>query len=541
MLIAPKMQTVLQTQQAPMVSLDVVEDHAAAVRQLIVWDCVGVLFDRGPIHGDLPSAVVVVLVQQEVVVGAVRVCLSVPDSVAALQAYRPTSGKTELRCLQGRTIAPAELVDLEKLTAVWHTSVKQSAPMSIDDLSDFFDRIDTYRRDKGRRVGITLDTRRQVWFDAHGRCMFEGCGRDLAVDPTTGQRGNFASLAHNVASSESGPRGVLYLSGRLANDANNILLLCDTHHRLVDVIARADYPASRLSEMRQRFCRDARGLLDGLSKTPIPVYCLTWPVRQQVISAPSSLQISQALAPIGARLDGQPNILSDNDAVLQSADPNRIWDVLLTAIDIATDRILMQAQTKGYRAALFAMGLMPALIALGAKIGNKCEITPMLRFRESGLWYWPAIQPRGEFYSVDGLEHLSNDEREISLRIALTAAPQAMDLTARRIGYPQVSVAAHSELMGNGALGHPVDGYRFRQRMQELLHRLRDRHGVERVHLLPCASNAACVFFGQAFDSYHPELIVYDFDPNGHQMVARLRIHNVNNKCSIEAPHGSSI
>ena len=71
--------------------------------------------------------------------------------------------------------------------------------------------------------------------------------------------------------------------------------------------------------------------------------------------------------------------------------------------------------------------------------------------------------------------------------------------------------------------------------MQELLHQLRDAHGVQRVHVLPCASNAACVFSGQSFDSYHPELVIYDFAPMGGCMVPRLCIVNVNNESKVEA------
>ena len=85
------------------------------------------------------------------------------------------------------------------------------------------------------------------------------------------------------------------------------------------------------------------------------------------------------------------------------------------------------------------------------------------------------------------------------------------------------------------AIAHPKDGAEFRQRMQELLHRLRDTHGVRNVHVLPCASNAACVFFGQAFDSYHPELVIYDFASDGNSMVPRLGIANVNNECRVKA------
>ena len=61
--------------------------------------------------------------------------------------------------------------------------------------------------------------------------MFEGCGADLTEYRVTRARSNFATLAHNVASSEGGTRGVLYLSHALADDPDNILLLCETDHR----------------------------------------------------------------------------------------------------------------------------------------------------------------------------------------------------------------------------------------------------------------------------------------------------------------------
>ena len=524
--------TVLQTRLVPMVSLDEVRDHAAAVGCLVEWDAVGLLFDEGP------QAIVVVLLEGTKVVGALRFCLSGTESVEAIQAYGRDSGLTEVRCWQGYTMSDEQLVDLDKLTAVWQESSDQESSLDTQEVEDFFNQIETETRKRGRGADMTGETRSQVWFDAHGRCMFEGCGADLTVDPVTGQRGNFAYLAHNVASSEGGARGVRYLSSHLSNRPDNILLLCDTHHRILDTVAKADYPATRLSKMRRRFCRDAKRLLDGLSKPPIPAYCVAWPVHQQTISLPSDLQIAEALMPIGARLDGQLNVLSDNEAVLRSAEADSFWRLMPSTIEQVAERILMQSHVKAYRAALFAMGLIPSLIALGAKLGNKCEITPMLRSREHGLWYWPANQPRGEFFGIEGLEGLSNSEHEVCLKLALTASPEIMDTTAETLGYRVVSVVANKDVIGNGALGHPNDGNFFRQRMQELLHELRDSHRVERVHLLPCASNAACVFFGQAFDSHHPELMIYDFDSAKGSMVARLRVRNIGNRCSVDANVG---
>ena len=529
-MVDPRESVVVQTREPPMTDLDAVEDHVRAVRALVSWDRIGVLMDEGP------RAVVTVLLKGGTVVSASRFCLSAAESVDALQAYNDSSvAPIELRCWQGHAMTDEQTRNLAELTAVWRTSRGQRRQQAHADWRAFFEKLERNTRRRGRAAAISMPTRNQVLLDAHGRCMFEGCGADLTEDQVTRVRGNFATLAHNVAASEGGTRGVLYLSGSLADDPMNVLLLCDTHHRLVDTVAKADYPAAILSAMRRRFCEAATTLLDALALEPTPAFCVAWPVHRQRIALPSSHQVARALRPIGARLEGQLRTVSDNEAVLRSLEGGALWQAMPTAVEQTAADIELQAHREGYRAALFAMGLMPALIALGAKLGNKCEITPMLRYRENGLWYWPVNVPRGEFFKVVGLDGLSDREGEACLLLGLTAVPEAMRSTAESLGMGVISVVARMEYLGNGALGHPDDGASFRQRMQELLHRLGDAHGVRRVHVLPCASNAACVFFGQSFDSHHPELVIYDFAPEGGCMAPRLRVANVNNEAMVEA------
>ena len=530
MLTDPIKSMIVQTRRAPLQLLSEVQDHVVALSELVDWAEIGILYD------EVPSAILILFLNHNAVVSVIRFCLTVDESVAAIQSAQRAKQPVLLACCQGQTLLAEDIVSLEALNAIWARTRNQSMLVNAQETRDFFSRIQTNTTKKGRGQDFKQQTRVQVWFDAHGRCMFEGCGMDLTIDPITGRKGNFAYLAHNVAAAENGPRGILYLSAQLSDESNNILLLCDTHHRLIDTVAMADYPAERLSSMRQRFCDDAGELLDGLAKPPIPVYCVSWPVHRQVISAPSVLQIAQSLGPIGARMDGRLNHLSDNEATLRTLDPAEVWPLMPTMIEDAATKLLMQVHDKSYRAALFAIGLMPSLIALGAKIGNKCEITPMLRDRENGLWYWPASRPRGQFYDTDGLDGLSSNESDVIIRLSLTANPSPMQTTIDKLGLKVITILAHAEFMGNGALAHPLDGNAFRQRVQELLHCLKDRHGVRRIHVLPCASNAACVFFGQAFDSYHPEMLIYDFaDNDGQTMEPRLRVYNEDNQCVVAA------
>lgn len=521
MLDSSKDRTIRQTLDAPLTSIDLVKDHASSLAELVTWDALGVLFDQNY------EAVVITFLENNVVIAASRICLPEEHIETAMNAYAPAYQTIALGCREGHSLAREEITDLSALTENWLKAQKTIATST--EVATFYQRVADKVLERGRAVNITKETSRRVWFESHGRCMFEGCGKDLTLDPQTGQRANFAYEAHNVAASESGPRGIMYLSSSLANDPNNILLLCDIHHRLVDGIAKADYPAERLTDMRQRFCNDANTLLDVLQRPCIPAFCISWPVHRQVISAPSDLQIAQALMPIGVRIDGQLRRLNDNEKVLRDLEQDQVWLLMPKTIDNAANDILAQTHTDSYRAALFAMGLMPALIALGAKLGNKNEITPMLRDRESGLWYWPKNESQGTFYKIEGLSELGDDVIDVTLELAFTSRPKPMIETTASLGYPVVSIIANEPC--NGSLAHPVDGYRFRQHMQELMHTLSNNHGVNRVHLLPCASNAACIFFGQAFDSYHPELYIYDFV--GSEMCPRLKVHNEDNACVV--------
>ena len=521
-----KKRAAVQTALPPLETAEAVSDHLAVLRGWLDWDRVGVLFDEGP------TGILILLLNQGRAVATFRICLDAAEAATAIESCAPSSGSTVLACWQGHTFTAEQIDDLEELSRLWDDCAAQAAAVDRSELEDFFGKVETDSRDKGRGGSISEGTKRQVWFDAHGRCMFTGCGRDLTTDEVTGQSGNYAYLAHNVASAEKGTRGIPVISGKLSDIDANILLLCDTHHRLVDTVARSDYPAQVLSEMRANFCRAASELLDGLSLPPVPVFCLSWPVHQQTISVPSSTQIAQSLAPVGVRINGLPHHLSDNESTLRSADGDALWALLATQVNAASEKLLMQLHDHSCRAALFAMGLMPALIALGAKLGNKSEITPMLRHRESNIWYWPASDGRGQFWEVTGADSLEGHHKEVVVSVALTAEPESMYRAAESLGCPHVRILAKEEYMGNGALGHPADGNLFRQRIQELMHFLADEHGVRLAHILPCASNAACVFLGQAFDSHHPEWHIYDFAEG--VMVPRLAIRNESNACMVE-------
>ncbi|WP_342804971.1 SAVED domain-containing protein [Alteromonas sp. M12] len=457
--------------------------------------------------------------------------LNLPDDemVKALNLIA-TKGDIELRHLQGRSLTRANLSSIDALFSVWDACNSQSSNISVADLIDYITRSTANRFNKGRGNDFTTPTVNQVKRDSHGYCMFEGCGEKLDIDSLTGESGNYSYLAHNVASSESGPRGIIYLSEQLSDTPSNVLLLCDKHHRLIDRVACANYPATRLTQMRSEFQINTEKLLEGLSYHPIPVFSVLWPVGGHVVSPPEMKDIAGCLSRLKARIKGTLNNLSGNERRYISKPERFVEDMDEIVSDEAKD-IINQSKDFGYRAALFAFGPMPALVGLGASLGNKSEITPMLRYRDGNNWLWPQSAKIEKPYEINGLSDMVQST-DVTLTVALTNFPDAMKVAADNLAHPEISIIAKQ--MGNAAIPHPENGQELKAELHSLLQTLRDKYKVERVHLLICASNAACVFVGQAFDLYQPEMVVYDF--NGKEMMPVIVISQKKNKVHLSLP-----
>lgn len=101
---------IIQTRQTPFESLSDVEDHIAVLSEIIQWTDVGILFD------DAPSAILNLLLDDNRVVAVTRFCLSVSDSVAAIQACTGNGQDVHLGCWQGKTVDRAQIGSLEELT-----------------------------------------------------------------------------------------------------------------------------------------------------------------------------------------------------------------------------------------------------------------------------------------------------------------------------------------------------------------------------------------------------------------------------------------
>ncbi len=98
---------------------------------------------------------------------------------------------------------------------------------------------------------ITEKNKYLLWVKSGGRCQYRGCNCSLTQDILTKKYFNKAYIAHIVADVPGGPRGDIVRSPLLADDINNLMLLCDTHHRLIDRADVAGNPETLLLAMKK--------------------------------------------------------------------------------------------------------------------------------------------------------------------------------------------------------------------------------------------------------------------------------------------------
>lgn len=85
-----------------------------------------------------------------------------------------------------------------------------------------------------------------LWAKSGGLCAFPGCNQELICKTSKDIIGH---MCHIVAQQPQGPRGNPNMSRNEIDSDANIILLCPTHHRIIDTDENT-YTVETLTEMK---------------------------------------------------------------------------------------------------------------------------------------------------------------------------------------------------------------------------------------------------------------------------------------------------
>ena len=369
---------------------------------------------------------------------------------------------------------------------------------------------------------VSSKNRIVLWARAAGRCQYDGCNEPLIGDLISGNDTlNAAYVAHVVAENAKGPRGDAVRSPLLADDLSNLVLMCDRHHRLIDVEDVAGHPEARLLSMKAR--HEAR--IDAVAdiSPERSSHVVLYGARIGDHSFPVRFELAKcAMLPDRYPAERQP-ITLDMSGVEFSDREQRYWDLQIENLCRQFERKLLERLRSGdiRHLSLFALAPQPLLIELGRLLSDIAAVDVYQLHREPHEgWDWREDKKPLAFQVIEP----AGGGKVVALKLAISAT-----ITDERI----VSVLPPTTSIwsltlngpGNDVVRRKSDLGAFRTALRSVFDRIKAKHGEDAIiHLFPAAPVSVAIEVGRVWmPKADLPLVVYDQRPET-GFIARNRI-----------------
>lgn len=376
---------------------------------------------------------------------------------------------------------------------------------------------------------VTHQTRLILWTRAAGRCQYEGCNKPLLGDIISGaEKLNTAYVAHIVAREPEGPRGDSVRSPELANDINNVMLMCDTHHRLIDREEVKEHPETRLLEMKSMHESRVTSVTD--IQNDMGTHVLLYGARIGEHDCPVNFDLAkQAVLP--DRYPSEKRGIPLNMVGCSFKDhEQQYWDTQIKNLSLQFQGEVRNRLQRGVieHVSVFALAPQPLLIELGRLLSDIPAVDVYQLHREPKTWSWQNDGPRIEFETE--LPASDRQGKTVALKLALSATVTDQRVTDVLGDVPVWSITAANP--HNDILRHRDDLSEFRILLRQTFDRIKARHGEDaEIHVFPVLPVSAAVEVGRVWmPKADLPLVIYDQVRSHGGFANRHRIDVVNIK-----------
>lgn len=429
-------------------------------------------------------------------------------------AIKLLSALAKARRLKQITVPLDELVSATHAPDTW---IQQAVLMNAKTMNAWEKARDGYFDEK-RGKDLSEKAVRQIWHAAGGRCMFEGCGKDLGRTALTTKIAKIAYLAHIVAADKDGPRGDNGLSFNLSDDPENIMLMCDEHHRYIDRIAVDEYPAARLNAMRKSHVQFVENQLNALAYPRTQAIAFLGNIAS-IPTDPSERDMQDAV------LDLRLSPLSGIEYPLAGFHrddrlPPDFWRHLLRQHELDIARLVKRfdgthpTQERFACLSAFPLTAVPLLLLCGRIVGEGRPVKVFQYDFSRGSFRWDAAQssqPPGTFYFEKPQDY--SQVEQVLLSVELTAELEEAALStdlAEGVKNGSVQWLRIRATKPNGrCIGHPDDLEQFTAAAREALAFAQDGLRAQRIHLIGIAPASSLFRYGQLLRPGHHSIHVF--------------------------------
>ena len=349
-----------------------------------------------------------------------------------------------------------------------------------------------------------------LWGKTGGRCEYRGCNKALYRDSLTTGEFNRAYIAHIIADKPGGPRGDTVLSPQLAQDISNLMILCDEHHRLIDIDDVPRHTVDMLRGMKKEH-EDRMEMLQSLAddlRSHVLLYGSRIGEHHVTLNFNSA---KMAMLPKRYPADHRPIELGISNGTFTDDDPE-FWRYEVAQLQKQfrqrVEPLLATSEVK--HLSIFALAAIPLLMELGRLLSDIPTAEVYECQREPAGWAWDANSPPVKFIltppdiskheQVDAALVLSLSGKITHDRIFSATNP---DIAIWEISHPDPKP---------GFLRNPASLSNFRDIVRTAYDRIKVTHGYEvALHVFPAMPAAAAVESGRVWlKKADPSLLIYD-------------------------------
>lgn len=226
-----------------------------------------------------------------------------------------------------------------------------------------------------------------LWGKAAGRCQYKGCSKQLYLDSLTKAEFNSAYIAHIIGDKPGGPRGHKKLSDKLKKDISNLMLMCDTHHRLIDKEQVDEHPVGVLRKMKREH-EERMIRLTGIKKEN-EAHVILYGANIGSHSSPLTYsQAYQAITPTYYPTD-QIIELGLNNSSFQDSE-ELYWDIeVKNLVSKYNQKVIPHKESSGIQNyCVFGIAPQPLLIMLGTLLFDLANVEVFSPQKEPKTWKW---------------------------------------------------------------------------------------------------------------------------------------------------------
>lgn len=355
-------------------------------------------------------------------------------------------------------------------------------------------------------TSISDKNKNLLWAVSAGRCEYAGCNKVLHTDILTNKKCNSAYIAHIVGDEPTGPRGDVERSKLLANDISNLMLLCDTHHRMVDA-DEITYTESYLLEMKRQHEERIKRITNiGCNmSSEVILYGANIGANNSPLSYQSACEaLLYDYYPandnaIELRMKNVP-FTDDTDAYWMMEETN-----LCEQFKLQIKPRLMQGNTEHY--SVFALAPQPLLVKLGVLLNDLNNVKVYQKHREPSTWKWQTTSP-----DIKYIFREPADKTKIPVLVFSLSATITYDRIQAVLG-DNVSVweIIVSNTPNNDFLKTETLLSDFRRIVRNAFDKIKSHHGCTELHIFPAMPVSASVELGRVWmPKVDMPMVLYD-------------------------------